>query len=115
MLTLPIKKKWFNMIFSGEKKEEYREIKPYYDTRFQNTFGVIWLGNELLQGEDVPKEIRKDAIQEIRFRNGYGSSCPSFIAKCSLEINTGKEEWGAEPKKEYYVLKIHDIVGGKNL
>ena len=29
MLTLPIKKKWFDMILSGEKKEEYREIKPY--------------------------------------------------------------------------------------
>lgn len=35
MLTLPIKKKWFDMILSGEKKEEYREIKPYYDSRFK--------------------------------------------------------------------------------
>ena len=31
MLVLPIKKKWFDMIASGEKKEEYREIKPYYN------------------------------------------------------------------------------------
>ena len=31
MLILPIKKKWFDMIASGEKKEEYREIKPYYN------------------------------------------------------------------------------------
>ena len=30
MLTLPIKKKWFDMTLNGEKKEEYREIKPYY-------------------------------------------------------------------------------------
>lgn len=29
MLILPIKRKWFDMILSGEKKEEYREIKPY--------------------------------------------------------------------------------------
>ena len=29
MLILPIKKKWFGMIASGEKTEEYREIKPY--------------------------------------------------------------------------------------
>ena len=34
MLTLPIKKKWFDMILSGEKKEEYREIKPYWFIRF---------------------------------------------------------------------------------
>lgn len=27
MLILPIKKKFFDMIKSGEKKEEYREIK----------------------------------------------------------------------------------------
>ena len=41
MLTLPIKKKWFDMIVSGEKKEEYREIKPYYDSRFMNAFGSV--------------------------------------------------------------------------
>lgn len=34
MLTLPIKKKWFDMILSGEKKEEYREYNDYYDSRF---------------------------------------------------------------------------------
>ena len=36
MLTLPIKKKWYDMILSGEKKEEYREQKPYYTKRFVN-------------------------------------------------------------------------------
>lgn len=35
MLTLPIKKKWFDMILSGEKKEEYRKIKPYWTKRFK--------------------------------------------------------------------------------
>ena len=32
-LTLSLKKQWFDMIKSGEKKEEYREIKPYYTSR----------------------------------------------------------------------------------
>ena len=36
VLVLPIKRKWFDMIKSGEKKEEYREIKPYYDNRIGN-------------------------------------------------------------------------------
>lgn len=35
MLILPIKKKWFDMIKSGEKKEEYREITPYYKSRLE--------------------------------------------------------------------------------
>lgn len=78
MLTLPIRKKWFDMILSGEKKEEYREIKEYYETRFQNLFGAITIHPlyppdnfldrsefELLQGEAVPEEIRKDRVQEI--------------------------------------------------
>ena len=30
MLTLPIKKKWFDMILSGEKKEENKELKEMY-------------------------------------------------------------------------------------
>lgn len=96
MLTLPIKKKWFDMILSGEKKEEYREIKPYYETRFRN----VWKGS-LIGG---------NAQREIMFRNGYSKNSPSFIAKCTLSIGTGKEEWGAEPGKEYFVLTIHEIL-----
>ena len=40
MLTLPIKKKWFDMILYGKKKEEYREIKPYYNSRFAKALGI---------------------------------------------------------------------------
>jgi len=29
-LTLSLNKQWFDMIKSGEKKEEYREIKPFW-------------------------------------------------------------------------------------
>ena len=29
-LYLPLKAKWYDMIESGEKEEEYREIKPYW-------------------------------------------------------------------------------------
>ena len=43
MLTLPIKKKWFDMIKSGEKKEEYREIKPYWTKRFENNLNEVVL------------------------------------------------------------------------
>lgn len=41
ILVLPVKKKWFDMICSGQKKEEYREIKPYYRSRFNNGIGDI--------------------------------------------------------------------------
>lgn len=99
MLILPIKSKWFNMILSGDKQEEYREIKPYYTTRFKKIF-------EMYPNSNIPTGLDK---QLIGFRNGYGSSRPQFTAVCSLDIKTGKEEWGAEPGTEYYTLHIHEI------
>ncbi len=33
ILHLPLKKEWYEMIESGVKTEEYREIKPYWDKR----------------------------------------------------------------------------------
>lgn len=90
MLILPIKKKWFDMILSGEKKEEYREIKPYYTVRFTKLLGF-------------PQSERKDVTEllshmetlksfEVMFRNGYSSKSPSFLAECYLSIDSGKEE-----------------------
>ena len=99
MLTLPIKKKWFDMILYGKKKEEYREIKPYYNSRFAKALGI---------SQDIILPYGTDK-RKIKFRNGYGKDKPEFVARCTLDIKTGREEWGAEPGKEYYTLKIHEI------
>lgn len=104
MLTLPTKKKWFNMILSGEKEEEYREIKEYWITRLGKIFTINPFNLEPIS--NTPKE--------IMFRNGYRKDSPLFIAKCTLHIGKGREEWGAEPDKKYYVLKIHSITERKN-
>lgn len=97
MLILPIKKKWFDMILSGEKKEEYREIKSYYTSRF--------MGNVLLLMDGTPNPWGGRVI----FRNGYSRKSPSFIATVTLDIGEGRIEWGAEEGKNYYILKICDI------
>ena len=111
MLILPIKKKWFDMILSGDKKEEYREIKPYYETRFMNLFGIIICNGEYFKCSDIGlSECGKDDIQAIQFRNGYGKNSPSFVANCTLSVGTGKEEWGAEPGKKYFVLTVKEIL-----
>mgnify|MGYP007087915891 FL=1 len=36
MLTLPIKKCWFDLIVSGVKNEEYRDCTDYYLKRFHH-------------------------------------------------------------------------------
>lgn len=99
MLTLPIKKKWFDMILSGEKKEEYREIKPYYDVRFRNVWGYPAYWNK---------------PQRVMFRNGYSKDSSAVIVDCRLSIRTGRPEWGAEPNKKYYVLTILDWLEVEN-
>lgn len=110
MLTLPIKKKWFDMILSGEKQEEYRELKEYYDSRLLTLFGAILVNGELLQGDQVPEEIRRGEVQPVIFRNGYGRNCPEIMAYCKLRVGEGRPEWGAEPGVKYYILEIvvHD-------
>ena len=95
MLTLPINKKWYDMILSGEKKEEYRSISPYYKSRFEH----LWRGS-LIGGK---------AKRKIRFRNGYSKRSPSFVATVTIQEGTGKPEWGAEAGKAYFILEIHAI------
>lgn len=99
MLILPIKKKWIDMILSGEKKEEYREIKPYYKSRFATVFGE----------KNLSESVDECPAKEIVFKNGYSSDNPSFVATCRLRKGTGNPKWGAEKGKEYYILKICDI------
>ncbi|MCI8409314.1 MAG: ASCH domain-containing protein [Lachnospiraceae bacterium] len=112
MLTLPTKKKWFDMELSGEKPEEYREIKPYWTTRF-----LKWLGFEKGEENKMLTMIKHGYFtkpRKIKFQNGYSANAPYFITMCTPQIGTGKEEWGAEAGKEYYVLKIHEIIEKKN-
>ena len=109
MLTLPIKRKWFDMILSGEKPEEYRDKTEYYETRFMNHFGYILINGKLVKA-DWLKEIKKEDRQPVVFRNGYSRNSPSFVAMCSLSVGTGNPERGAEKGKEYYKLKIHEII-----
>lgn len=108
MLTLPIKKKWFDMIKSGDKKEEYREIKPYYDSRFKK------LDIEYDPEENcMVEEYRIESHRRIIFRNGYSKNSPSILCNCYIFIGKGKPEWGAEKDKLYYVLKILSVEGMK--
>lgn len=113
MLTLPIKKKWFDMIVSGEKKEEYREIKPYYDSRFMNAFGFLLVGGQMVWRGSTGRNPEAVAGTVV-FRNGYSKDSPEVVCKCTLQFGKGKPEWGAEPGKLYYVLKIEKVEEVRN-
>lgn len=103
MLILPIKKKWFDMIKSGEKKEEYREIKPYWRSR------LGWFDVNIYYKPEYAKNMKNEPFL-IKFRNGYGDKRPTITCKCLLHTGRGKTEWGAEPGKEYYILEILEVL-----
>ncbi len=91
-MILPIKKKWFDMIAAGIKKEEYRELNKYYADRIFKIFK------------------NENDVAEIKIRNGYSQRSRTLTCLCSAKIGTGKEEWGAEKDKQYFVLTIHKII-----
>lgn len=92
ILYLTLKKKWFDMILSGEKKEEYREIKPYWD-----------------------KRLIVNNYTHVQFRNGYGCDSPLVVVEL-LDIykNIGHPDLGA-PDKKVYILRLGEIVSKQNV
>lgn len=99
ILHLNLKRKWFDMILSGDKKEEYREIKPYWNRIFQN--GKIKIKGRYYHPSDVI----------ISFANGYKEDRPQFFIECkNLVVRGGKWYWGAEENEQYYVLVLGDIL-----
>lgn len=56
MLIFPLKKQWYEKIKSGEKTIEYREIKPYWKTRFYNEIGFFPGQTQVIQS--VPCKLR---------------------------------------------------------
>lgn len=96
ILHLTLKKKWFDMILSGEKKEEYREMKSYWHNRF------------LHENFEVP--------DVIRFVNGYGSDRPTMDVECkSIKTDVGVPEWGAAYGELYYVISLGNILNTANI
>lgn len=120
-LHLVLKRKWWDMIASGEKKEEYRDVCHYWATRLLDE-QYRWYS----QNTDYPKYFDwwlfwKLATKSISFREyskvcfhlGYTNTTMTFnIVKMFMGIGTEycKEEWGAEPNKMYFVIKLGERV-----
>lgn len=84
ILKLVLKKKWYDMIASGEKKEEYREITNY------------WI-----------KRISGKGYKFVTFYLGYAKNRPSMTFEMRTPlIGTGIPQWGAIPGKKYFVLRL---------
>ncbi len=116
---------WFDLIKSGEKTEEYRMIRPYWvnrfiDDRYLDSFKSITYDPE--NEDEYARQVYHLVVQyarqginvfkqfdELEFTKGYPKKGDSTrrMTKLRPNINVGfgREEWGAEEGKKYYVIK----------
>ena len=86
------------MIASGEKKEEYREIKDYWKVRLEDTPLAPFVFN--------PKKFDK-----IKFKNGYSKDAPTMIVEClGIELDYSKPKWCDGIEDMFYVIKLGKIL-----
>ena len=99
-LQLSLKKEWYNMIESGIKTEEYREIKPFWCKRLihdydesMEEFGAIIFDN-------------KNFKQYDRIKFTYGYTKKYMVFECNgIDVGIGNSEWGA-PNKPVFIIKL---------
>lgn len=92
ILHLTLKKKWFDLIASGEKVEEYREVKPYWTKR-------------------LVKNGKFKHFDEVYFKNGYGKDSP-FMRVEFIRIVFSKS--CMSDGEELYVVELGEILEIKN-
>lgn len=114
-LCLPLKKEWYEMIESGIKTEEYREIKPYWVQRLTR-YG----NNEKLNGRlyadflaSFPEVLKYNIENQlmyypdythIKFSYGYTKRTMIFELE-KITIGKGKPGWGA-PNEDVFIIHL---------
>lgn len=96
ILHSTIKKKFFDMIASGVKKEEYKEIKDFWKVRLFD------------QEEGTP--IKYDAI---KLYNGWACSekYPNILVEYKgVSIGNAKPEWSDNWQGNVFIIKLGEII-----
>lgn len=80
-LHLILKGKWYDMIDRGEKKEEYRELTPYWMKR---------IGSE---------------HTHVCFHKGYTDMTMTFAIE-GKSYGYGNPDWGAPTDRPVFIIKL---------
>lgn len=111
ILRLTLKKKWFDMIRAGVKKEEYREIKPYWISRlFYDGFMLdAPINSRICVNEYEWRYPKKYSF--IEFKNGYGKNAPTMMVEYKgLSKGNAVPEWSDNWQGEVFVIKLGKII-----
>lgn len=121
ILHLTLKQQWFDLIDSDEKKEEYRQLKPYWIKRLLSYPKA--LGNPDLVAEQISYDLlsathnseqvlkafqaKVNQFDGVLFKLGYAKNAKSiYFASVSITIGTGNAAWGA-PAEKVFILKLN--------
>lgn len=107
ILHLTLKKKWFDMIASGEKKEEYREIKEYWLNRL--CIETEWRMQPYIKPDFSHNEVDYafQWFEYIVFKNGYSSSSPTLKVEClGIDIGKAKPDWSDNWQGDVFIIKL---------
>jgi len=115
VLHLVLKKKWYDMIASGIKKEEYRDYTIYWDRRLlrwkeaQADYQRILAGKLLFPGKNFIDNYYRH-FDRVHFSLGYTKNpAKSMEFECEgIHCGyDGKPEWGAPTDgNPYYIIKL---------
>lgn len=95
ILPLILKGKWYDMIDSGKKKEEYRDNKLFWRKRITNV--IYKAGNE-------------DEPIVVAFSHGYKKQDMFYVAdRIFFRDGSNHPEWG-EPETRHYVIELGERV-----
>lgn len=102
---LILKQEWFDMIFHDDKREEYREITPYWIRRLVDNYKDF--------DETQPIQ-RPKGITKICFVNGYQKDARRFTIEWKdIKIRPPKPRWcpaGTDLAKPLFVLELGEIL-----
>jgi hypothetical protein len=93
VLTLVLKKQWFDLILTGVKKEEYREYKRHWVARL------------------VEKSGEFKCFDIVRFKHGYEKNAPTIDVEFKgLDTGEPKKEWSENDSKRCFRIKLGRIL-----
>ncbi len=104
------------MILSGEKTEEYRDVKEsmvslLFDWKKTDVSRKRFVGILTFDKYSPACWSWVKNFDTITFSNGYAKDRDQFVIEYdSIDIDTGNEMWGAEEDKSYFVLQLGKII-----
>lgn len=132
-LHLNVHGKFFDQIYAGIKKEEYRAITEFWAKRFlvrypfivgEKTHCHLWAWSEITMGDwKLPrwKGFTGNApsfkpFDTITFSNGYAKDRRQLVIDFKgFSLGPGRVEWGAVYKEDYFILHLGKIISTKNI